>query len=359
MRYLEREFDLHFIQNKFKGGKYNVILQDYELKKHRQNQNLSINYRCKQGKKCSASITIFGRHITYLNLNHNKNCVKYNTKNLEIFEEIDQDMDPNYSADATNVDKLDKMSSDDRFVFKKYIRKTNEACEQFNQNCFEKFLQNINDDSQMSDSDHFNRHETSRPTCNKNINHQFVHSNSEREPYQGCINKLRPFSSNTINEDMISESHFAENQGFNHAVYPDCYNNMRYIHFIQKLKNDANSLQSMYERESIKGCINYRRNNNLEQLYHPQLAIDRNSRINDTGCSAFRLLHGSVDQSYYAGLRNADKTNQRYHCISYSNYEREANDANYRRETQNNSEKKADSRHDNCFDDSNEEILWV
>jgi hypothetical protein len=76
LRYYNIEYDVRFVLNT--RNNYNIIFQDYELKKHRKNANTSVNYRCKQGFKCSASVTIYKNQITHLVTKHSDLCLKYN-----------------------------------------------------------------------------------------------------------------------------------------------------------------------------------------------------------------------------------------------------------------------------------------
>jgi hypothetical protein len=75
LRYYNIEYDVRFVLNT--RNNYNIIFQDYELKKHRKNANTSVNYRCKQGFKCSASVTIYKNQITHLVTKHSDFCLKY------------------------------------------------------------------------------------------------------------------------------------------------------------------------------------------------------------------------------------------------------------------------------------------
>jgi hypothetical protein len=76
LRYFNIEYDVRFILNT--RNNYNIIFQDYELKKHRKNVNTSVNYRCRQGFKCPASLTIYKNQIIHLVNNHSPMCLKYN-----------------------------------------------------------------------------------------------------------------------------------------------------------------------------------------------------------------------------------------------------------------------------------------
>lgn len=97
LRYYNIEYDVKFVLNT--RNNYNIIFQDYELKKHRKNANTSVNYRCKQGYKCSASVTIYKNQITHLVTKHSDLCVKYNEVRY----------DYNNNADTNNMFHLNQI----------------------------------------------------------------------------------------------------------------------------------------------------------------------------------------------------------------------------------------------------------